>query len=61
MAYHYLMPFAAILFAASFLGERITAPQIAGGIAVLTGVYLVQLKYNRTDGGETRRRSEINT
>ncbi len=42
MVYHYLMPFAAVLFAASVMGEKITPLQIAGGIAVLTGVYLVQ-------------------
>ncbi len=40
--YHYLMPFTAVVFAALFLGERISVPQIAGGAAVLIGVYLVQ-------------------
>jgi drug/metabolite transporter (DMT)-like permease len=44
MVYHYLMPFAAVLFAATVLGEKITVLQTAGGIAVLAGVYLVQSK-----------------
>ena len=43
MAYHYLMPFAAVLFAA-FFGEEITLFQIAGGTAILLGVYLVEMK-----------------
>jgi len=43
MAYHYLMPLAAVLFAAA-LGEEITSFQIAGGTAILLGVYLVQMK-----------------
>ncbi len=42
MVYHYLMPFAAVLFAAFFLQERITGRMIAGGIAVLSGVAIVQ-------------------
>lgn len=42
IVYHYLMPFTAIVFAAVFLGERITVLQVAGGAAVLVGVYLVQ-------------------
>lgn len=42
MVYHYFMPFAAVLFAAVFLGERITVLQILGGAAVLCGVFLVQ-------------------
>lgn len=44
MVYHYLMPFAAVLFAATALRERITALQIAGGAAILAGVYLAQKK-----------------
>jgi drug/metabolite transporter (DMT)-like permease len=36
------VPFVAVLFAALFLGERITFYQITGGISILTGVYLVQ-------------------
>ncbi len=40
--YHYLMPFTAVVFAALFLGERITVLQIAGGAAVLIGVAMVQ-------------------
>ncbi len=43
MAYHYLMPFAAVLFAA-VLGEKITLFQLVGGTAILLGVYLVQLE-----------------
>jgi len=42
IVYHYLMPFTAVAFAAVFLGERITAMQVIGGIAVLSGVALVQ-------------------
>jgi drug/metabolite transporter (DMT)-like permease len=42
MAYHYFMPFAAVLFAA-VLGEKITLFQIVGGTAILVGVYLVQM------------------
>jgi drug/metabolite transporter (DMT)-like permease len=42
MVYHYLVPFVAVLFAALFLKESISLFQIIGGIAVLTGVYLVQ-------------------
>jgi drug/metabolite transporter (DMT)-like permease len=44
IAYHYLVPFVAVLFAALFLGERIGILQIAGGILILSGVYLVQSK-----------------
>ncbi|HTG00648.1 MAG TPA: DMT family transporter [Nitrospirota bacterium] len=44
MAYHYLMPFAAVLFSALALKENVTPLQIAGGAAILTGVYLVQKK-----------------
>lgn len=46
MVYHYFMPFAAVLFAA-VLGEKITLFQIAGGTAILLGVYLVQMKKKR--------------
>ena len=42
VVYHYIVPFVAVLFAALFLGERITVPQIAGGVSILAGVYLVQ-------------------
>jgi len=42
IVYHYIVPFVAVLFAALFLGERITLLQIAGGISILAGVYLVQ-------------------
>ncbi|MDH4162134.1 MAG: DMT family transporter, partial [Nitrospirota bacterium] len=44
VVYHYLMPFAAVAFAAVFLRERITLSQIAGGISILVGVALVQQK-----------------
>ncbi len=44
MVYHYLMPFAAILFAAFALGEQITSLQLVGGAGILAGVYLVQKK-----------------
>jgi drug/metabolite transporter (DMT)-like permease len=42
VVYHYLVPFVAVLFAALFLGERITLSQILGGVFILTGVSLVQ-------------------
>jgi drug/metabolite transporter (DMT)-like permease len=42
IAYHYLVPFVAVLFAALFLGERITPVQLAGGIAIIGGVAAVQ-------------------
>ncbi len=42
MVYHYLMPFVAVIFAALFLHEAIGLPQIIGGIAILSGVALVQ-------------------
>ncbi len=45
--YHYLMPFTAVVFAALFLGERITVLQTIGGAAVLIGVYLVQTAKRR--------------
>jgi drug/metabolite transporter (DMT)-like permease len=47
MVYHYLMPFAAVLFAAAALHERITVLQVIGGTAVLTGVYLVQSRNSK--------------
>ncbi len=42
VVYHYLVPFIAVLFAALFLGERITLPQVLGGMLILAGVYMVQ-------------------
>jgi len=42
MVYHYLMPFAALLFAAFALDEQITVLQCIGGTGILSGVYLVQ-------------------
>jgi len=42
VVYHYLVPFVAVVFAALFLGERITVIQIAGGAAIIGGVALVQ-------------------
>lgn len=48
MVYHYIMPFAAVLFAGVVIGEEITVLQITGGIAVLMGVYLVQSTNSKT-------------
>src|SRR5208283_1837328 len=48
MVYHYLMPFAAVLFAAVALGEKITRFQIGGGASILLGVYLVQLRTTKS-------------
>jgi drug/metabolite transporter (DMT)-like permease len=42
VTYHYFVPAVAVVFAALFLGERITVAQIIGGMAILAGVYLVQ-------------------
>jgi drug/metabolite transporter (DMT)-like permease len=42
IVYHYLMPCAAVVFAALFLRERVTFLLILGGIAILTGVIIVQ-------------------
>ena len=42
MVYHYLMPFAAVVFAALFLGEEITSRTVLGGISILAGIALVQ-------------------
>ncbi len=42
IVYHYLVPFVAVIFAFLFLGEHITLLQIIGGIAIWTGVALVQ-------------------
>ena len=44
--YHYFVPFVAALFAALFLGERISAVQMIGGIGILAGVALVQNTQN---------------
>jgi drug/metabolite transporter (DMT)-like permease len=44
VVYHYLVPFIAVVFAALFLGDRMTALQVIGGGMILTGVYLVQRK-----------------
>jgi drug/metabolite transporter (DMT)-like permease len=46
MVYHYLMPFAAVLFAAFTLDEKLTLQQILGGGSILLGVYLVQKNRN---------------
>jgi drug/metabolite transporter (DMT)-like permease len=42
MVYHYLMPFAAVLFAAFFLDEQITLRTALGGVSILAGIALVQ-------------------
>jgi len=42
ITYHYLVPFVAVVFAALFLGERVTLLQITGGISIIAGVALVQ-------------------
>ena len=47
VVYHYIVPFVAVVFAALFLGERITFLQIIGGCAILAGVYLVQSNNNQ--------------
>jgi len=44
IAYHYLVPFVAVVFAVLFLGEHIAPLQIAGGIAIIGGVAVVQGK-----------------
>ena len=42
VVYHYLVPFVAVVFAALFLHEQITALQVIGGGMILVGVYVVQ-------------------
>lgn len=42
MSYMYLQPAAAIGAAALLLGERITWPQVAGGLLALAGIWLVR-------------------
>jgi drug/metabolite transporter (DMT)-like permease len=42
IVYHYFVPLVAVVFAALFLGERISVVQITGGISILAGVALVQ-------------------
>jgi drug/metabolite transporter (DMT)-like permease len=44
IAYHYLVPFVAVVFAVLFLDESITLLQVAGGIAIIGGVAVVQRK-----------------
>lgn len=47
VAYHYLVPFVAVVFAAWFLNERITLLQVIGGGLILAGVFLVQTQNNQ--------------
>jgi len=42
IAYHYIVPFVAVLTAALFLGDAIRPLTIVGGAAILAGVALVQ-------------------
>ena len=44
IAYHYPVPFVAVVFAVLFLGEHITLIQVAGGIAIIGGIAVVQCK-----------------
>ncbi len=53
VVYHYIVPFVAVLFAAVFLGERISFLQIIGGITILAGVYIVQR--NKPEGAKAGR------
>jgi drug/metabolite transporter (DMT)-like permease len=41
-AFIYLEPLIATLMGVAFLGERLTAPLIAGGTVIFTGVYLTE-------------------
>jgi len=41
-AFIYLEPVIAMILAVAFLGERITAPLVAGGTIIFTGVYLTE-------------------
>lgn len=41
-AFLYLQPLIATLLAIGFLGERVTAPILAGGAVIFTGVYLTE-------------------
>jgi drug/metabolite transporter (DMT)-like permease len=42
IAYHYLVPFVAVLTASLFLGDAVRPLTIIGGVAILAGVALVQ-------------------
>lgn len=42
IAYHFIVPFVAVLTAALFLGDTVTPLTIIGGVAILAGVALVQ-------------------
>jgi drug/metabolite transporter (DMT)-like permease len=53
IAYHYLVPFVAVVFAVLFLGEHITLIQIAGGIAIIGGVATVQRIKSEVMKGES--------
>jgi len=53
IAYHYIVPFVAVLTAALFLGDAIRPLTIVGGAAILAGVALVQ---QRNAEGKTRGR-----
>jgi len=44
VAYHYLVPFVAVLVSAFFLGDTIKPLTIFGGVAIIAGVALVQRK-----------------
>ena len=44
VAYHYLVPFVAVLVSALFLGDTIKPLTIFGGVAIIAGVALVQRK-----------------
>jgi drug/metabolite transporter (DMT)-like permease len=46
MMYHYLMPFAAVLFSAIVLKEKVSLLLILGGLAILLGVALSQQRKN---------------
>lgn len=46
-AYHYLVPFVAVLFAALFLGEQFTLRQACGGAAIIFGIMLVQKRSSK--------------
>src|SRR5215210_2405298 len=48
----YIEPLVTVVIAAAMLGERLTLPTLAGGVAILVGVWMVSLRTgDRMEGG----------
>jgi len=49
----YIEPLVTVVIAAAMLGERLTLPTLAGGVAILVGVWMVSLRTgDRMEGGK---------